>query len=190
MHDQINSQAKTILWILFAASGLLFVIAASNVANLILARTIRRESELAVRAALGAGTGALRRALLAESLILCGSGVIGALLIAAPAVAIIGRYAQRFSVRADDLHLDASLVVFGIVLALLAAVALAFVPRLPSSKGATMGGLAGGGTRSITGSNRRLRVFAVTQIVASFLLLAGTGLLLRTLYTLESTKPP
>ncbi|HEY4100972.1 MAG TPA: ADOP family duplicated permease [Gemmatimonadales bacterium] len=190
MREQINSTASTVLWILFAASALLFVIAASNVANLILARTIRRESELAVRAALGAGTGALRRSLLAESLILCGTGVAGALLIAAPMVAILGRYASRFSVRADDLHLDATLVVFGIVLALVAAVALAFVPRLPSSKGATMGGLAGGGTRSTTGSNRRLRVFAVTQIIASFLLLAGTGLLLRTLYTLESTKPP
>ena len=47
MHDQINSTANTILWVLFAASGLLFVIASSNVANLVLARTVRRESELA-----------------------------------------------------------------------------------------------------------------------------------------------
>ena len=56
MHDQINARANTILWILFAASGLLFVIACSNVANLVLARTVRRESELAVRLALGAST--------------------------------------------------------------------------------------------------------------------------------------
>ena len=54
MHDQINARANTILWVLFAASGLLFVIASSNVANLVLARTVRRESELAVRSALGA----------------------------------------------------------------------------------------------------------------------------------------
>src|SRR5580658_6272327 len=71
MHDQINSRANTILWVLFAASGLLFVIACSNVANLVLARTVRRESELAVRSALGASTAALRRSLLAESLVLC-----------------------------------------------------------------------------------------------------------------------
>ena len=65
MHEQINARANTILWILFGASGLLFVIACSNVANLVLARTVRRESELAVRAALGATTAALRRSLLA-----------------------------------------------------------------------------------------------------------------------------
>ena len=56
MHDQINARANTILWVLFAASGLLFVIACSNVANLVLARTVRRESKLAVRSALGADT--------------------------------------------------------------------------------------------------------------------------------------
>jgi len=61
IHDQINSRANTVLWVLFAASGLLFVIACSNVANLVLARTVRRESELAVRSALGANAAALRR---------------------------------------------------------------------------------------------------------------------------------
>lgn len=190
MHDQINSRANTILWVLFAASALLFVIASSNVANLVLARTVRRESELAVRSALGASTAALRRSLLAESLVLCGSGVVGALLIAAPMVSILGKYAARFSVRADDLRLDSTLVWFGIGLALLAAIFLAYIPRLPSATASPAAGLAAGGTRSATGSNRRLRIFTVTQITASFLLLAGAGLLLRTLYDLESTPPP
>jgi putative ABC transport system permease protein len=189
LRDEINSRANAILWVLFAASALLFVIAASNVANLVLARTVRRESELAVRSALGASTAALRRSLLAESLLLCGSGVAGALLIAAPMVSILGRYAARFSVRADDLHLDATLAWFGIGLALAASIFLAYVPRLPSAQ-APASGLAAGGTRSTTGSNRRLRTFAVTQITASFLLLAGAGLLLRTLHDLASQPPP
>src|SRR5438093_1023546 len=76
LRDQITSRARTVLLVLLAASGLIFLIACSNVANLILARSVRRESELAVRAALGAGTGALRRTLLAESLILCVSGAV------------------------------------------------------------------------------------------------------------------
>src|ERR1700744_3767515 len=190
MHDQINARANTILWVLFAASGLLFVIACSNVANLVLARTVRRESELAVRSALGADTGALRRSLLAESLVLCGSGVLAALILAWPMVAILGRYAARFSVRADGLTLASTLVWFGIALALTAAVFLAFIPRLPSG-GAQIGAtLTSGGTRSSTGSSSRLRVFAVMQITASFLLLTGAAVLMRTLYTLEQTRPP
>ena len=74
LRDQIISPARTVLLVLLAASALIFVIACSNVANLILARSVRREGELAVRAALGASSAALRRTLLAESLILCGAG--------------------------------------------------------------------------------------------------------------------
>ena len=74
LRDQITSRARTVLLVLLAASGLVFVIACSNVANLILARTVRREGELAVRAALGASGGALRRTLLAESLLLVRGG--------------------------------------------------------------------------------------------------------------------
>jgi putative ABC transport system permease protein len=189
MHDQINARANTILWVLFAASGLLFIIASSNVANLILARTVRRESELAVRSALGASTAVLRRSLLAESLVLCGSGAIAALLLAMPMVAVLGRYAARFSVRANDLTLDFSLVWFGIALALVAAIFLAFIPRLPSAN-APQGGLTARGARAITGGGRRLRIFAVTQITASFLLLGGACVLMKTLFVLEQTRPP
>ena len=190
MHDQINSRANTILWVLFAASGLLFVIASSNVANLILARTVRRESELSVRSALGASTARLRRSLLAEGLVLCGSGAIAGGLIAAPMVSVLARYASRFSVRAYDLKLDPSLVWVGIALALIAAVFLAFVPRLPAADSSGGLGLTSSGVRVTGGSKRRLRIFAVTQITASFLLLAGAGALLRTLLTLEHTQPP
>jgi len=190
MHDQINSTANTILWVLFAASGLLFVIASSNVANLVLARTVRRESELAVRSALGASRAILRRSLLAESLVLCVSGVIAAVLIAVPMVEILARYAARFSVRANDMTLDFSLVWFGIALALIAAVFLAFIPRLPATDTLRSGGIASGGTRVAGGSNRKLRIFAVLQITASFLLLAGSAVLMSTLYELEKTRPP
>jgi predicted permease len=189
MHDQINSRARTILWVLFAASGLLFVIACSNVANLILARAVRREPEMAIRAALGASTAAFRRSLLAEGIVLCGSGALTGIAIAAPMVAVLARYASRFSVRALDLTLDFSMVWIGVALALLAAVFLAFVPRLPSPD-TSAGFSLSSSVRVSGGSSRRLGIFAVTQITASFLLLAGAGALVKTLLVLEKTQPP
>src|SRR4029079_16386088 len=74
LRDQIAAPARTILLVLLAAAAVVFIIACSNVANLILARSVRREGELAVRVALGASASALRRTLLAESLVLCGAG--------------------------------------------------------------------------------------------------------------------
>jgi predicted permease len=188
LRDQITSRARTVLLVLLAASALVFVIASSNVANLILARSVRREGELAIRAALGAGAGALRRTLLAESLLLCGAGALLGVLIAWPTVAVLARYAARFSVRALDLTVDASMLWVGVSLAVMAAVLLAYVPRLPSSDSSTGFGLANGSVRITSGTNRRLRLFAVTQIAASFVLLAGAGMLLTTLLALQSAQ--
>src|SRR6188474_1667580 len=152
LRDQITSPARTVLLVLLAASGLIFVIACSNVANLILARSVRREGELAIRAALGAGAGALRRTLLAESLLLCGAGAILGVLLARPMVSLLARYAARFSVRALDVTVDATLLWVGVGLAIAAAVLLAFVPRLPSSEAANGFGLSNGSARLTTGT--------------------------------------
>src|SRR4029077_16104552 len=113
LRDQITSGARTVLLVLLAASGLVCVIACSNVANLILARTVRREGELGIRAALGASTGALRRTLLAESLLLCVGGAVLGLFIAEPLVAVLAKYASRYSVRALDLTVDSSMLWVG-----------------------------------------------------------------------------
>jgi putative ABC transport system permease protein len=186
LRDQITSKARTVLWVLLAASGLVFIIACSNVANLILARTIRREPELVVRAALGASTAALRRVLLAESLLLCGAGAVIGVLSARPLVAILARYASRFSVRALDLTVDSSILWVALGLALLAATLLAFVPRLPSPDRSNGMSLSNGSARTTGGSTRRLRAFAVTQIAASFVLLAGAAMLVKTLLALQA----
>ena len=188
LRDQITSSARTVLLVLLAAAALVFVIACANVANLILARSVRREGELAVRAALGASAGALRRTLLAESLLLCGAGAVLGVLLAGPMVSVLARYAARFSVRALDLTVDASLLWVGATLAMLAAVLLAFVPRLPSADSAHGPSLAAGGVRLTSGTNRRLRLFAVTQIAACFVLLAGAAMLMTTLFRLQATE--
>src|SRR5260370_36281040 len=117
LREQITSGARTVLLVLLAASALVFVIACSNVANLILTRTVRREGELATRAALGATTGALRRMLLADSMLLCGAGAAVGVWSAQPLVAVLTRYASRFSVRALDFTVDSSLLWLGDALA-------------------------------------------------------------------------
>ncbi|HTB17561.1 MAG TPA: ABC transporter permease [Bryobacteraceae bacterium] len=191
LRDQITSRARTVLLVLLAASLLVFVIACSNVANLILARTVRREGELAIRAALGASTFALRRTLLAESLLLCGAGAALGVLSARPMVAILARYASRFSVRALDLTVDSSMLWVGAALAVISAVLLAFVPRLPlsgSSDTAHGLSLASGSVRVTGSASRRQRVFVVTQIAACFVLLAGASMLLKTLLTLQAAQ--
>ena len=186
--DQITSGARTVLVVLLAASALVFIIACSNVANLILARTVRREGELAVRAALGASPIALRRMLLAESLLLCGAGAIVGVVSAQPLAAVLARYASRFSVRALDFRVDWSLLWVGVALAIVAALILAFVPRLPSADGSCGQSLSSGGVRITGGTKRRQRIFAITQIAASFVLLAGASALISTLIALQTAQ--
>jgi len=188
LRDEITSGARTVLLVLLAASGLVFIIACCNVANLILARTVRREAELAVRTALGATTGRLRRLLLAESLLLCGAGAILGVVSASPMVNVLARYASRFSVRALDLKIDSSMLWLGASLAIVAAVLLAFVPRLPTANTSQGINLSSGGVRITGGTSRRLRIFAITQIAASFMLLAGASMLIKTLLTLQATQ--
>ncbi|MBV9301307.1 MAG: ABC transporter permease [Acidobacteriaceae bacterium] len=188
LRDELTSGARTILLVLMATSVLIFIIACSNVANLILARSVRREAELGIRAALGASAGALRRTLLAESLLLCIVGALLGLLIANPMVSVLAHYMSRFSVRAIDLKVDSSVLWVGAGLAIVAAALLAFVPRLPLAGGVQGFGLSSGSTRVTGVANRKLRIFAVVQIAASFVLVASAGAAVKTLLSLEAAQ--
>ena len=110
------------------------------------------------------------------------------MLIARPMVAVLARYASRFSVRALDVTVDSSMLWVGAALAVVAAVLLAFVPRLPAANASQGLGLSNGSVRITGSTSRRLRVFAMTQIAASFVLLAGAGMLLKTLLALQATQ--
>jgi predicted permease len=178
LRDEITSAARRILLMLLVASGMVFVIACSNAANLILTRSVRREGELTVRAALGAGRGALRRTLLAESVVLCGAGALIGVALARPLVALVAAFTSRYSVRALDVTVDVSVLWVGAGLAMAAAVLLAYVPRLPGSRPSP---------RRRGSATHRLRVFATAQVALSFVLLAGAGIALATLVTLQTT---
>jgi putative ABC transport system permease protein len=188
LRDQLTAPARTVLLLLLAAAALVFAIACSNVANLILARGVQRDKELAVRTALGAGEWALRRTLLAESVLLCGGGAVLGVLLARPFVSLVARFAARFSVRALDVSVDSSLLIVGAGLAGVAAIVLAYVPRLPSPLAQARFGPVGAGLRITPGTRGRLRVFAVTQVALSFVLLTGAGMLLAAIVALQTAN--
>jgi predicted permease len=189
LREQLTSNARTVMVVLFAAALLIFIIACSNVANLILARTVRRESELAVRAAVGADGTALRMSLLAESVVLCGAGAGLGVLLAWPLAAMLGQYGARFSLRALDATVDVNLLGLGVLLALGAAVLLAYVPRLPSAERPGGLRLAASNLRIAGGTRRQLNIFAVLQIGASFVLVTGAVMLLQTFLALQAASP-
>jgi predicted permease len=186
--DELTHDARTILLVLMATCVLVFVIACSNVANLILARSVRREAELGIRAALGASRAALRRTLLSESLLLCIAGAGVGVLIANPMLAVLARYISRFSVRALDLKVDPTVLWVSAALALIAAPLLAFVPRLPQSGGQQGFSLASGSARVTSGANRKLRLFAVIQIATCFVLVASATASVKTLISLQAAR--
>lgn len=188
LRDELTSGARTILLVLMAASALVFIIACSNVANLILARSVRRENELSIRAALGASTFDLRRVLLAESLLLCLAGAGIGVLLADPLVAVLSRYASRFSVRALDLSTDSSMLWLSAGLAILAAILLAFVPRLPTARRGNAFAISSSSPRITGAANRKLKAFALVQIAASFLLVAAAAATVNTLLSLQMVR--
>jgi predicted permease len=126
--------------------------------------------------------------LLAESLLLCGAGAALGLISAQPLAAVLAGYASRFSVRALDFTVDSSLLWVGAALAIFAAVVLAFVPHLPSANTSSGVTLSSGSVRVTSSTNRRQRIFVVTQIAASFVLLAGATMLITTLIALQRTQ--
>jgi len=186
LRDQLTSGARTILLVLMGASVLVFIIACSNVANLVLARTVRRENELGIRAALGASTLDLRQILLAESLLLCTAGAALGVVLARPMVAVLAKYASRYSVRALDLTVDSSMLWVGAGLAVLAAALLAFVPKLPSWSGGQA--LVSSGGRRTTATNRKLKIFALVQIAASFVLVVAAAATINTVLAMQAAR--
>jgi predicted permease len=103
-------------------------------------------------------------------------------------VTVLSHYMSRFSIRALDLRVDPSILWVGAGLAIVAAALLAFVPRLPASGGAQGFALSSGSARVTGTANRKLRVFAVVQIAASFVLVASAGATIKTLLSLEAAQ--
>ena len=185
--EVLGERARLTVWLLMGAAAFVMIIAAASVANLTLMRGVRRQHELVVRAALGAGVARLRRLLLVENLLLALMGAVLGVVIAIGGVRLLTSFAERYSPRASEIRLDG--VVLGFTLALSATVALllSFLASLPREGGFASWILAGANRMSGgLGKQRLQRGLVVVQIAVSVVLLAGAGLLTRTMIRLAS----
>ena len=185
----LGERARTTLWLLMGAAAFVMIISAANVANLTLMRGVHREHELVVRMALGAGTTRLRRLLLAENLTLSLMGAALGVAIALGGVGLLTRLAERYSPRASEIRLDGAVLGFTIALAIALALLLSFVASLPRE--GTYAAWIAAGVRRISGGVRRQRLqrgLVVAQVAVSVVLLAGAGLLTRTMIRLSQVE--
>ena len=184
--EALGDRARLTLWLLMAAAAFVLIISAANVVNLTLMRGIRRGQELVVRAALGAGVARLRRLLLAENLVLTIMGGVLGVILAIGGVSLLTSLAERYSPRANEIRLDVVVLGFTLALALALALLLSFAGSLPR-EGSFASAIATG-ARRISGSlskHRLQRALVVAQIAVSVVLLAGAGLLTRTISRLS-----
>jgi predicted permease len=185
LQDVLTQRATGTIYLLWTTAAFVLLIACASVANLILTRSVKRDRELVVRAALGAGSARLRRLLLSESLLLAVAGSALGFVVALAGVDVLTTFAERFTPRATEIALDGAVLAFTIGVAAVVALALGWAPALPGSSDAA-GSLAAGGVRHTGGRRfkRLQRGLVVAQVALSVTLLSGAGLLVRTLMNL------
>ncbi|MFI5311170.1 MAG: ADOP family duplicated permease [Gemmatimonadales bacterium] len=187
--EAIGERAQLTLLLLMGAAAFVMIISAANVVNLTLMRGVRREQELVVRAALGAGVARLRRLLLAENLLLTLVGAVLGVGIAIGGVRLLTALADRYSPRANEIRMDVAVLGFTLALSVVVALLLSFVAALPRE--GSLASLISAGVRRMTGGmgrQRLLRGLVVAQVAVSVVLLAGAGLLNRTMIRLSEVN--
>lgn len=185
--DVMSEHARATLRVLMAAAAFVLVIAASNVANLTLMRGVRREQELVLRTALGAGTARLRRLLLAENLVLALLGCALGVAIALAGVRLLTAFAARYSPLAEGIRVDGGVLAFALGISVLLALLLSLIGGLPRE--GTLAARIAAGVRRMSASAGKQRVqrgLVVVQIALSVVLLGGAGLLTRTMLRLSA----
>jgi putative ABC transport system permease protein len=190
LQEELTRAARPTLLVLLAAAAFVLLIACANVANLTLARMARRERELAVRTALGAGRSRLLRQLLTESFLLAITGGALGLAIAYGSLEILTQFAERLTPRAREIHVDAGVLLFTLGAALGTSILFgtisAFFSGSNLSSGLKEGSAGAGAGRS---RNRVRSALIVSQIAFSFMLLIGAGLMLRSLMKMQQVNP-
>ena len=187
LHDEVVGGVRRSVWLLFGAVAFLLLIACANVANLLLARAEARQREIAVRSALGAGRARLTRQLLTESLVLAAaSGAVG-LALAWAGVRVLGWWNPANIPRVGDTEVDARVLAFTALLAVVTTVVFSLAPAVRAWKVDLAESMKEGSANSTTGSGRqRFRnLLVVAEMALAVVLLVGAGLMLRTLWSLQ-----
>jgi len=190
LRQELAGRARTTLLVLLSAAGFVLLIACANVANLLLARLLKRERELAVRLALGASRGRLIRQLLTETVMLSLTGGFLGLLLASPLLSLLVKFAARFTARAAEVKIDGIVLGFTFFVSVATGVLFGLVPALCSEVDVSHSLKQGGAQTTSSHGRARLRAALVAmQIAVSFGLLVGAGLMLRSFLRLQQVDP-
>ena len=190
LHTQFSGDLKPALMILLIAVGFVLLIACANVANLLMARSVARQKEFAIRAALGAGRLRLLRQLLTESVLLALTGCALGLLIARWGVDALLAISPRDLLSFTSVAIDKRVLGFALALAVLTSLIFGLLPALESSRPNTNESLKEGGRGTTAGrAHRVLNWFVVAQVALSLMLLIGSGLMIKSFMRLQSVNP-
>jgi putative ABC transport system permease protein len=190
LQQELTHAARPTLLMLLGASGLVLLLACANLANLALARQLRRARETAIRLASGASTWDIFRPLMVESIAVALTGGVLGLGIAMATLRVLVTYAARMTPLATDIHLDGHVLLFSFVVALITGVLFGSIPGIIASR-SRLSLIAGSGARTAgsEGGTRTRSILVAAQITLSFVLLVGAGLMIRSLYNLLSVDP-
>jgi putative ABC transport system permease protein len=190
LQDDLTRRARPTFLVLLAASGFVLLISCANVANLLLARLLKVERELAVRSALGATRGRLLRQLLTESLLLSLTGGLLGLALAPPTVHLLAQFAERFTTRAGEIHIDAPVLLFAFLISIATGILFGLAPAFSARIDLADALKQGAGRTTATRGRQRLRAaLVITQVAVSFMLLIGAGLMIRSFQKLQEENP-
>ena len=188
LKDDLVSDVKSTLWMLFGAVGLVLLIACANVAGLLMARAGGRTREFAVRSALGAARGRLVRQLLAESVLLSIVGGVLGFVLAAWSLSAIPKITAFDLPRAGEVHLDWVVLTFSTALSIATGILFGLAPAIGASRPDLMSTLRAAGGASRAGVPRRILsalnvrgLLVVGQVALSIVLLIGAALLVETI---------
>ncbi|HWC99977.1 MAG TPA: ABC transporter permease [Candidatus Sulfopaludibacter sp.] len=190
LQTELTQRGRTAFLVLLGGAGFVLLIACANVANLLLARVLKLEREFAVRAALGASRGRLIRQLLTESVMLSLVGGGLGLLLAPAALAVLVKFAERFTTRAAEVHLDWPVLLFTMLMSLGTGVLFGLAPAVSTGQWVSDAFKQAGGRVTSSRSRHRLRgLLVVAQVAVSFVLLIGAGLMVRSFTRLQQVSP-